>query len=324
MKNNRLILNSWRVSFFTLGIGFVTGYANLATALPFTYTNNDLLLGFRKTGVNQENYEVVVNIGPAVNYLNAAVNSTVSVPNFSLSQLVPDSFTSLNNLNWSVSGFTRTNLTNVLPGGVNNTLWVTVPRTAQNVQSSPPNRLTYSAQGQVATAISSIGANAAYLSSLTLSNNDNTAKLVREPINNPSDLSAFIGGVSDSTASSFGDSWPHNAEITTPASFSGGLISDFYEVRPTNDSRGNPVVDPHTQLSTGAAYYVGYFEFKPDGTMTFTRASTNSGPSSPPPVPQILSATRSGSTTTLLFTTTNGATYTLYFTNSTGLNAPIS
>lgn len=325
MKMNRLKSNLRRVSFQAVLVGLALASPNLASALPFTYTNNDLVLGFRKTGVNQENYEVVVNIGPAVNYLNAALNTTVSVPNFSLAQLVPDSFTTLNNLNWSVSGFARTNLTSVLPGAINNTLWLTLPRTDPNTQTTPPNRLSYSAQGQVATAINSIGANAGYLSSLTLSNNDNTAKLIREPINNPSDLSAFIGGVADSTASSFGDTWTHNAEMTTPASFGGSSISDFYEVRPVNDARGNPVVDPHTHLSSGASYYLGYFEFKPDGTMSFTRGSTtNSGPPSPPPPPQVLSATRTGSTTTLLFTTTNGATYTLYFTNSAGLTAPVS
>ena len=324
MKMNRSKSRLWRVPLPAVLLGFLAASPDLATALPFTYTNNDLVLGFRKTGVNQENYEVVVNIGPAANYLNAALNSTISVPNFSLIQLVPDSFTSLNNLNWSVSGFARTNLTNVLPGAINNTLWLTLPRTDPNTQTTPPTRLSYSAQGQVATEISSIGANAAYLSSLTLSNSDNTAKLVREPINNPSDLSAFIGGVGDSTASTFADTWTHNAEMTTPAGFSGGSISDFYEIRPINDARGNPVVDPHTGLSTGAAYHLGYFEFKSDGTMTFTRGgSTNSAPPSPPP-PQVLSATRAGSTTTLLFTTTNGASYTLFFTNSAGLNAPAS
>jgi hypothetical protein len=53
--------------------------------------------------------------------------------------------------------------------------------------------------------------------------------------------------------------------------------------------------------------------------MTFTRASA-----AQPPVPRIVSITRSGSTSTIFFTTTNGPTYTLYFTNSTGLTTSVT
>src|SRR6266568_507471 len=75
-----------------------------AQAQSFTYTNNDLLLGLRKTGLFQENYEVVVNIGKATNYVQAAMGATFNVPNFTPTQLVPDSFSGFSHLNWSVFG----------------------------------------------------------------------------------------------------------------------------------------------------------------------------------------------------------------------------
>jgi hypothetical protein len=46
-----------------------------AGAQPFLFKNNNLLLGFRKTGTFQENYEAVVNIGPATNYVDAPEGS---------------------------------------------------------------------------------------------------------------------------------------------------------------------------------------------------------------------------------------------------------
>jgi hypothetical protein len=294
----------------------------VARAQPFGYTNNDLLLGFRKTGVFQENYEVVVNVGKGINYVGLGQGTTIPVPNFTPSQLTPGSFSSLNNLNWAVFGCVLTNLTSTLPGYVNNTLWVTVPRADVSVQSTPPTRLSYAAQGQgAAQNIKSIGGNARFLSSQTASNQYNTAKFVREPVNDPANLSAFIAGLASSSDSTFRDTWTPNAENTTPANFTGSVVSDLYEVMPTNNQSGAPVTDPHTHLTSGPAYYVGYFRFGSDGTMTFTRGSSTNPP--PPPPPPQLSASRSGSVTTISFTTTNGATYTLYYTNSAGLSQPV-
>jgi hypothetical protein len=302
-----------------LAAAVLGGVIQAGMAQPFAYTNNDLCLGFRKTGTNQENYEAVVNIGKAATYLNLALGTTITVPNFTASQLTPDSFSSLNTLNWSVFGYSQTNRYNLLPGYVNNTLWLTVPRANSSVQADAPYRLDYGSQNNAATAINSIGGNARYLSSLTASNQDNTATFVREPIGNPSDLSAYMGAVGDSTASTLNDTWiQNNLENMTPVSFSAPVVSDLYEVRPTADALGHPVTDPHTLQASGPAYYVGYFTFSPSGTMTFTRAAA----SAPPPPAPVLSVSRSGTTSTIAFGTTNGAIYTLYFTNAAGLSAP--
>jgi hypothetical protein len=319
MNPNRSLLFKSIVAF----VGVLT-LLESAQAQSFLYTNNDLLLGFRKTGVFQENYEVVVNIGKATNYVKAVAGTTFNVPNFAPTQLVPDSFSDFNHLNWSVFGFVSTNLTSRLPGYVNNTLWLTVPRIDSSVQTVPPNRLSYSAQGQgPGKNIKSIGVNASFLSSQSASNQDNTATLVREPVNDPADLTAFIGGVASSSDSTLRDTWTqNNLENTTPASFSSSVVSDLYEVTPTTDQSGTPIVDPHTKLTNGPAYYVGYFQFNSDGTMTFARGSSTTPP--PPPPPSQISASRLGTVTTISFTTTNGATYTLYYTNGAGLTQPVT
>src|SRR5689334_10299434 len=71
-------------------------FTGAARAQSFSYTNNDLALGFRKTGNNTESYEAVVNIGSGTNYVNLQSGTTIDVPNFTPSQLTPDTFSSLN------------------------------------------------------------------------------------------------------------------------------------------------------------------------------------------------------------------------------------
>lgn len=316
-----------RMTICRLGFAALVAAPFLQTvqAQVFTWKNNELLLGFRKTGNYQENYEVVVNIGAATNYVDAPAGTTLTVPNFSLSQLVPGCFSSLSNLHWSVDGYVRTNVVTPLPGYVNNTMWLTVPRSSPGVPAAAPQRQVYTLQGNVIGEIKSIFVGAASLSgAIGSSNQFNTPSFVREPVNNvpgvSQTLSAFISGTVSADDSTFQDTWTEDVETATPSSFTGSSIADFYEIRPTTDSLGNPVVDPHTGLAGGPAYYVGYFTFNSNGTMTFTRASA----SQPlPPAPQLVKITRTADTTTVYFTTTNGPTYTLYYTDTAGLTAPI-
>jgi len=301
-----------RLILLVIGLGFGL---QICSGQPFVYKDNDLLVGFRKTGTFQANYELVIDIGQGTNYTQLAAGSSVGVPNFSPAQL-SDAFpsTNLSNLNWSVLGDPRVSLS----GYPASTLWLTVPRTNLTVKSTAPARLYKSLQQQTATQIASIFAGAAAISStIGTANQDNTANLVREPINNDSDLTAFIGSQQDATASTLHDTWPANVEINTGTGFSGSTRSDLYEVRPIG------ALDPHTGLTNGAAWYVGYFEFKSDGTMSFTRATTNSIPPSPPP-PPVLAIGMSGNSISISVATTNGATYSLYYTNAAGLASPVS
>lgn len=297
----------------------VVALAQTAEALPFVFQSTDLALGFRKTGANQENYEVVVDIGQASNYVFQTMGTTVNVTNYSTAQLT-GSFVDLNNLTWAVVGaYTGSSY----PGYPNYTLWVTVPRTNNSIQSQTPYRFAQTIQQQVRPWIVGIFSHASTISSGTATNQFNTSNFIRESIASfPNDiLTKYIGGVFDDTTGTLHDTWPPdepnsgNLEITTPASFSSAVRQDLYEVRPDG------FADPNTGSSTGSAYFIGYFQLNTDGSMTFTRASAGSPP---PPPPPIVSIVRSGTVSTVSFGTTNGATYTLYYTNLSGLGSPIT
>lgn len=306
-----------RFGLIAIGFGALAASANAQT---FTYTNNDLILGFRKVGPFQESYEVLVNIGKATNYVKAPDGTSFSVPNFTLAQLTPGSFANLNHLNWSVFGYSKTNLTQVLPGYLNNTLWLTVPRSLPGTQTAPPIRLSYPTQNSVAVQINSIDGGGSYYSSQTTSNQYNTSKFIREPVSDPVDLTSYMGDISTHTNSTLRDTWSQgNLENSTPASFTSCIISDLYEILPTNDQQNHAVTDPHTGLTSGPAYYVGYFQFCPDGTMTFVRASQSTTPPAP-----VVTVARNGTTNLISFPSANGAAYTLFYTNSTGLSQPVS
>jgi hypothetical protein len=280
-------------------------------AQPFAYNPNDVFIGFRKTGANQGSYELVVNIGQATNYIAMTLGSVSNIANFSPAQL-SDAFSNYNNLNFSVSGGQDGGPP---PSGYpGRTIWLTAPRINVNVQSTPIQRDSVANQLNTTGEIISVLGNAAILSSGGSSNQDNNAVLVREPAGDPSAYSAFVSGQSDSTISTYQDTLKQSIEVVTPASFTSPVRADFYEVRPTT------FLDPHTGLTSGNAYYAGYFQLNTDGTMSFTRASTGS---TPPPAP-VLKITRSGAVNTVSFGTTNGATYTLYLTNSAGLAQPVA
>jgi len=128
------------------------------------------------------------------------------------------------------------------------------------------------------------------------------------------DLTFFIGDVGNPSIGDF-KNLPV-VENITPSSFSSVSRSDFYRARPTG------FADPETGLTTGPAFYLGYFSLNTDGTLTFTRAtSTTTSPLPPPPV---LSIQRNGTTNTISFATTNGAIYKLYFTNVAGLKTQLT
>jgi hypothetical protein len=279
---------------------------------PFTWQDGDVALGFRKTGANQGNYELVVDIGQATSYVHLSAGTTITVTNFTVAQL-HDAFPTLNNLSWSVTGGNGGSVS----GYPNLTLWLTVPRTDPTVQTTAIARQTSGNQQAALVQTQSILAGAQAISQSGVSNQDNTISLVREPINDDNNLTAFVSSKIDATIATLrGTLWYANAEVTTPSTFNSPVRSDFYEVRPL----GFP--DPNTGSTTGDAYYVGYFELGSNGVMTFTRGASVTPPSPPPP-PQ-LTITGSGSTITISFATTNGATYSLYYTNSAGLTAPVS
>ena len=314
--------NSGGSGWLSLSAFALLAVGTLVPAQPFTYANNDLLLGFRKATPYTENNEVVVDIGQASTYVNLSVGTTISVPGLSASQLSPGAFSSFNNLSWSAfapyaGGYA---------GYDNNTLWLTVPRTNNAVMSASPTRLTYNQQQLIKQRMVSIVGGANTVSSGTTSNALNTASFVAEDLTTWAglNLSTWMAG-SDPVQGTLNDTWPAtepnggNLEVTTPGSFSSGTVrSDLYEVRPLATAGGVPITDPHTGTN-GLAWYIGYFEFGSDGSMTFTRDAATAAPA-----PVALSITRASGVSTITFSSSNSVTYTLYFTNSAGLRTAVS
>ena len=299
-------------------LGLTTG----AEAQIFSYHNSDLCLSFRKVSPYTENNEVVVNIGQASNYLNAAVGTQLPVSQVSAAQL-GGSFTSLNNLTWGVYGWYTWHAALDYPNyphGV--TLWLTVPRTNNAVRSPDAVRVETGQQAQAAAVMGTIFSNARYVSQqVAISNAYNTPTWITESIANYPDrvVTPQIGSSVDSTVGNLQDNWANNLENTTPAAFSGTLRSDLYEVRPLIDYSGATVTDPHTGTS-GLAYYVGYFELSSTGTLTFTRDVA----SAPLPAPVRLTIARTNNVNTIAFTSASSVTYQLRFTNAAGLSTPFS
>jgi hypothetical protein len=304
MKPNRTILVG------AIALGSILTLIEPAKAQVFSYNLNDLVLGFRKTGANQANYEMVVDIGAGTNYVGLPLGSTIAISNYAPAQLTGAVGTSAN-LNWSVLG----NPNSSLPAYPNRTLWLTVPRTDINTKTTTPDRLSSAAQQVTGINIVGIFEGAVAISAdLAVSNANNTPYLVREPINDDRNLSKFVAGRFDPAISTLQDTWTPNVESITPTSFSNPVRSDLYEVRPIGP------VDPHTGLTNGPAYFVGYFQLNTDGTMTFTRAAA----STPLPPAPALTVSLSSNTRTISFLTTNGATYTLFYTNTAGLSQPVT
>jgi len=304
-KINRRCLN--------LAIVAVLVLPEIASAQYFTAGKGDLLAGFRVPNVGS--YELVVNVGNISNFLAQPIGTVIPISSFS--GALSDSFSSHNNLQWSVSAAFLT----AGPGGSwdgfpGNTVWYTLPRANPSIQTSTPSRQSDDIQSNLKQSILSIAIGATDIgTALGTTNQDNNTVLVREPAGNTEDYSVQVKDPQNIYLGDFGGYLPSTAENTTPSNFVSAVVSDLYLAVP------NGKVDPINSTTSGPADYVGYFTFNPDGSMTFTRAV----PAPPqPPVPQITSITRASGTTTVYFTTTNGPTYVLYYTNSTGLATSVT
>jgi len=270
----------------------------LASAQVFNYnsSNGDVLAGFRKAPSIAGLYELVVDLGSVTNFLNVSAGQTITITNFTTTQLTnafidTSSSAPFANLQWSVFAACPASYPANWNSGAGafpaTTLWLTLPGTNVNTQTTPPSRQGHGAQQPIINLMSSVGGDAAspISSSLSASTN-NTPTLVREPIsaNLAYDLTAFIGdptlglAIGDFGANS--SPLPYTVENVAPSPFTTAMRSDFYQLCPTTK------VDPFNQ-STTATYFVGYFILNPNGTMTFTRASTA------PPAPVAGSVTSS-------------------------------
>ena len=296
----------------TLAIVGILALANSGHAQYFTSSKGDLLAGFRKNPNFQGNYELVVNLGNITNYEAIAAGASVRVSNFSPAQLSA-AFSGYNNLQWSVFGtFLGSSAWAGFPA---NTLWYTQARSDVNTQSDVQARAPSSGQQQTKNAMLQVGSGAAFISSgFGTTNANNNSVLVREAAGDT--LSGLTAGINDPSIPGLGNFQGtfFNVESVIPSSFTSPARSDLYQACPEGTT------DPVMHLTTGAAYFVGYFQFNPDGTMSFTRASTNA----PAPPQPMLSSTRNGGVSTISFLSASAATYTLCFTNAAAIGTSVT
>lgn len=285
-------------------LGALGGFA-LATGVlegaPFLYSPGDLILTFRQDG-NAQDY--VVNLGKTTNYNTLPAGTSVPIPQLSADQLRA-AFPNLNGLKWSVAAANRPPLD---PNYPIQTLWVSRPRLVVESQSAPWLRKGGPVQGNAGSQIDAVGANAALASSNLPGGPNNTATGVLIPVN----FSYNVGQVIGSTGN-YANNFQGTAENRTPEDFDAeaGNVSrsDLYELIPGTTAAGT---------LNSAGRYLGYFEFKPNGALTFHTGST------PLPAPSITRIVRVGDVSTVSFTTVGGATYNLRATDGTGISSSVS
>jgi hypothetical protein len=229
------------------GSYLLAGMAGMAMLVPtaraqFAQTQDvTLFLGFRNAGAN----DYVVNIGTIGSYL-AQGPGTINVSSYNASDL-STFMGGFNSLTLSVFGTQNSD-----------ELILSRARTTLGTQTTPWARGISGLQGNVASKINSIGNEAqSYGESISPAAN-NTATAIVEPD------SAFVGQPRFSysevigSGGNFGGSFSGgNIEGTTGTSFSSGgtpLRLDLYDV----------------VAGSGPSTFVGFFDFNPNGTTTFT------------------------------------------------------
>jgi uncharacterized repeat protein (TIGR01451 family) len=223
----------------------------------FTYNNGDVLLVFRQPG--QPNLEV--NLGPVSQFINASPGSQITITNFDSTQLQA-AYSSVAALNWAVISDVRGAPVYSLPV---NTLFLTNPRTNATTQTTPYNEGSTFAQASVGSVISSIAGYSSTVGAIVWSSGtpanaiSNTLNVVIIPESDSSSYTSIAG-----SAGGLGGNFNQgDIENLTPNPFTNGVTrSDLYELEPGSS--------PGT--------YLGYFEFDPDGAVSFTAAGGGSGP----------------------------------------------
>lgn len=269
---------------------FVAGEVSANT---FAYTNGNVLICFRKDPSGTT--DLIVNAGPISYFTNLAPNTTVTIANYTGTQLGQ---VGTNSIDWSAWAY----FDNTAIPALTNTLYMTSARSDLNTQTDPYYRDTASAQGQTISKLASI-VNGATDNANYSGLNSSTAVLESESYNvNGSSVSYAIGLGVPLSVYNFRNTFQGDPEQSTGASFTTGATpvrADFYWIQPAADHSKPP------------ATFLGYFQFSTNGVMTYTAYPT-------PAVvtPRIVSFTRIGTTSTVTFTTGPSGTYTLRGTNS--------
>jgi hypothetical protein len=215
---------------------------SLNASAQLSYNQGDLLLGLRNPGAGND---LIVDIGPASQYVNATGPITISGTYYTPAQFTASGL-DFNNLYFSVFGDTA-----------GNTLWATA--------NAPLVRHTSSSQSVAAGKFEAIAQGAADAGSFYTANAANSSSAVITPngfsTGGGTDLS-YTKGVLDpnSGAADFQYFSAVNEANTTPGFNTSPyfVTLNLYELDPYSNNTTQP---PGTQL--------GYFELDSNGTLTF-------------------------------------------------------
>lgn len=274
--------------FLSTALVLLAGSASVhAAPFLYQYTNNppDILLGIRQTGGSSE---LVVNLGTAARFYSAPAGSTFAIREFTPAQLNA-TVAGLDGVGVAVFGAARSAGDPLRPA---QTLWVTSPRADVSTATDAWVRQSSFGLGGTAAKITSVGSGIASFSNLNTPGALNTASAVVTPAGYQNGYGSYLG------AGNFKGTFQGTIEGVTPTDFGAGtspLRLDFYEIRP----------------GSGASLALGWFDFKPDGTLTFTAAGGTDPVPAPAPVITGITRDAVATTTTITFTTVAGAQYTV-------------
>ena len=200
---------------------------------------------------------------------------------------------------WSVSAALRGN-PNYPQYGLE-TIWITSPRPDIYTPGNVWQNAAEGTLGGAASQIDAIGVNAATYGNGQPAGTNNTATGIVIPASSFFSYTYQVGVYGNLSGTFQG-----NPENTTPVDFDTAgrpARSVFYRLQP--DSY------PHA-----AGTVVGFFDFKPDGSLTYTAG--------PPPERTTIAKFTCGGSATIWFPTINLVGYRLRYTDSAGLTTPVS
>jgi len=234
------------------------------------YTSGDVLLCFTKGG-----QDLVVDIGPVTALTGASANQRIPITQYNATQL--GDLGNNNTLTWSAYTWLA-----------NDTLFVTRPRTSLTSQTAPWVSTPVGNQQLVDGRMKTVPLGSASFS-LNSPNVDNSSTAIIETSDTPglpnpgyTSGTSYYSAMRGSYGGNFNGFFQGNPEKTTAGNFTtvGQVVrSDFY------------MMTPNTSSTAGT--WLGYFEFAPNGTMTYVAY--------PSSTPVIKSISRTNTTATISY-----------------------
>lgn len=264
-------------------------------AQSFSYTNGDLVAGFRIIGGASD---LVVDLGQVANLESLAPRSVITQTNLT-SALLSDALPTMDGVSWSVAAALRGNPNYTYPL---QTIWVTSPRPGLFAPGKIWLNQSSGTLGGAASQIDAIGYGASVYGNGQPAGPDNTPSGILIPPASQYAYSYLMG-----SHANYDGTFQGLVENTTPA--------DFDSAGPPSRSvlyRLEPDAYPHAPGTL-----IGFFDFNTNGVLTFTAG--------PPPEPTTISRVSNQQTVnTISFPTLNSVGYRLRYTDSAGLATPIS